>query len=300
MTNEWNEYKAYIGQPTYAVSNGKDTSFLGRFTTDMIKDFKGFARIFTVLARGYLFHNADGSLRDGDPYERIEYARRALCAWCSMPQKALRVNKKANPSEDWQFKVSFPEYHEEFPELVDENGAGWYYRHVHAIADFIAANRSKVNRHIHCLSERTKQWEDEWGDKVKQYQVPLFSSNTNAEWLLSFDSAIADALELGTLRREAVILTPEQLSYIESIRPNGVPLYVLTTIAEYYIANKPYDSDWCVLPVTNVEAYLGSSALGKQYMSKLPSEFMQKKETSYGICACCVKFINGEIYEPKY
>ena len=52
MTNEWNEYKAYIGQPTYAVSNGKDTSFLGRFTTDMIKDFKGFARIFTILARG--------------------------------------------------------------------------------------------------------------------------------------------------------------------------------------------------------------------------------------------------------
>ena len=46
MTNEWNEYIAYIGQPTYAVSNGKDTTFLGRFTTDMIKDFKGFARIF--------------------------------------------------------------------------------------------------------------------------------------------------------------------------------------------------------------------------------------------------------------
>ena len=44
MTNEWNEYKAYIGQPTYAVSSGKDTSFLGRFTTDMIKDFKGFER----------------------------------------------------------------------------------------------------------------------------------------------------------------------------------------------------------------------------------------------------------------
>ena len=52
MTNEWNEYKAYIGQPTYAVSNGKDTAFLGRFTTEMIKDFKGFARIFTILARG--------------------------------------------------------------------------------------------------------------------------------------------------------------------------------------------------------------------------------------------------------
>ena len=202
MTNEWNEYKAYIDQPTYAVSNGKDTSFLGRFTTEMIKDFKGFARIFTILARGYLFHNADGTLKDGDPRERIEYARRALCAWCSMPDK----KKNATPMAEWQFKVSFPEYHEEFPELVNKDGAGWYYRHIHAISDFISANRTKVNKHIHCLAERTKQWEDSWSDKVKQYQVPLFTGTTRAEWALSFDSVIADALELGALRREAVKL----------------------------------------------------------------------------------------------
>lgn len=288
MTNEWNEYKAYIGQPIYTVSNGKDTSFLGRFTTDMIKDFKGFARIFTILARGYLFHNADGSLKDDDLYERIEYARRALLSWCSMSEKTSRANKKANPNEDWQFKASFPDYHEEFPELVDENGAGWYYRHVHAIADFIEANRSKVNKHIHCLVDRTKEWDEAWEKKVKQYQVPIFTGTTRAEWVLSFDSAIADALELGTLRREAVKLTPEQIAYIESIQPRVVPLNVLTTIAEYYIANKPYDSDWCVLPVTNIEAYLGSSALGKQYMTKIPAKFMQKKETSYGIAMCKV------------
>ena len=49
MTNEWNEYKAYIGQPTYAVSNGKDTSFLGRFTTEMIKDFKGICKPATAV-----------------------------------------------------------------------------------------------------------------------------------------------------------------------------------------------------------------------------------------------------------
>ena len=284
MTNEWNEYKAYIGQPTYAVSNGKDTSFLGRFTTDMIKDFKGFARILTILARGYLFHNADGSLKDGDPREHIEYARRALCAWCSMPDK----KKNATPNSEWQFKTCFAEYHEEFPELVDENGAGWYYRHVHAIADFIDANRSKVNKHTHCLADRTKEWDEAWEKKVKQYQVPIFTGTTHAEWALSFDSAIADALELGVLRREAVTLTPEQIAYIESIRPAGVPLHVLTTIAEYYLANKPYDSDWCVLPVTNIEACLGSSALGKQYMAKIPATFMEKKETSYGISVCKV------------
>jgi len=93
-------------------------------------------------------------------------------------------------------------------------------------------------------------------------------------------------VELGALRREEVRLTYEQMTYIESIQPLGIPLNVLTTIAEYYIANKPYDSDWCVLPVTNIEAYLGSSALNKQYMHKIPTEFMQKKETSYGIAVC--------------
>lgn len=278
MTNEWNEYKAYIGQPTYTVSNGKDTSFLGRFTTEMIKDFKGFARIFTILARGYLFQNADGSLKDGDPRERIEYARRALCAWCSMPDK----KKNATPNAEWQFKVSFPEYHEEFPELVDEDGAGWYYRHVHAIAEFVRNHTDMVNKRLHCLAERTKEWDAAWENKVKQYQVPLFSSNTNAEWLLSFDSAIADALELGALRCEAVTLTAEQTKRLEQFRPKDVPLKVLTTLAEFYIANKQEQSEWVILPVTNIGAYLGSSSLGRQYLSKIPPELMERKQSSFG------------------
>ena len=130
MTNEWKEFKAYTEPPTYTVSNGKDTSFLARFTTDMIRDFSGLSRIFTVLARGYIFHNSDSSMKDGDPYERIEYARHALCAWCSIPK-----HKKATPTKEWQFDVCFAAYQDEFPVLVDVNGAGWYWRHVHAVAE---------------------------------------------------------------------------------------------------------------------------------------------------------------------
>ena len=273
MLNEIEEFKAYTGKPAYKCSGKRDLSFLERFSFEMMKDFTGLSRVLTIIARGYMFRN-------GAP--DADYARRALCAWCSMPDK----KKNATPNAEWQFKVSFPEYHEEFPELVNVDGAGWYYRHVHAVADFIPANRTKVNKHIHCLAERMKQWEESWSDKVKQYQVPIFTGTTRAEWALSFDAVIADALELGALRRESVKLTYEQMAYIESIQPLGVPLNVLTTIAEYYIANKPYDSDWCVLPVTNIEAYLGSSALNKQYMNKIPTEFMQKKETSYGIAVC--------------
>ena len=215
-------------------------------------------------------------------YIRVcEMYRRALCAWCCMPDK----KKNATPNAEWQFKTCFAEYHEEFPELVNENGEGWYYRHVHAVADFISANRTKVNKHIHCLAERTKQWEDEWSNKVKQYQVPLFSSNTHAEWLLSFDSAIADALEFGALRCEAVTLTAEQTKRLELFKPKDVPMKVLTTLAEFYIANKQEQSEWVILPVTNIGAYLGSSSLGRQYLSKIPSELMERKQSSFGASA---------------
>lgn len=96
---------------------------MGRFTFDMIKDFTGFNRIFTILARGYLFHGKDGSVLPGDPYERIDYAYRALCAWNSVPDR--RTDPKS--------QVDFRELTEEFPELVDAKGNGWYIRHAQSL-----------------------------------------------------------------------------------------------------------------------------------------------------------------------
>ena len=52
------------------------------------------------------------------------------------------------------------------------------------------------------------------------------------------------------------------------------------TLLEYYLANKPADSDWCVLPVTNVEAYLGSSALSRMYLRELDNKFIMRKESA--------------------
>ena len=85
ITNEWAEFLSYTQEPTYAVRNKKDNGFLGRFTMDMLMENYGFARILTVLARGYLFHNPDGTQRADDPYERTDDTRRFLCAWCSIP-----------------------------------------------------------------------------------------------------------------------------------------------------------------------------------------------------------------------
>ena len=66
MTNEWAEFKAYTEKPVFRLENKKFVSFLGRFTTEMISRNIGFNRIFVILARGILFHNPDGTLRNGD------------------------------------------------------------------------------------------------------------------------------------------------------------------------------------------------------------------------------------------
>lgn len=110
ITNEWAEFLAYTKEPTYAVRNKKDNGFLGRFTMDMLMENYGFARILTVLARGYLFHNPDGTQRADDPYERTDDARRFLCAWSSIPDKRMPPQGRSGSSEQisGSFKVRFP------------------------------------------------------------------------------------------------------------------------------------------------------------------------------------------------
>ena len=97
MLNEWKEFQDYTGAVNYTARNKQDTTYLGRFTFDTILDFEGLNRVLTILARGFAFHNEDGSPAEA-PRERIDYAKRGLCAWCSVPS-----SKKATPREAWQF-----------------------------------------------------------------------------------------------------------------------------------------------------------------------------------------------------
>lgn len=274
ITNEWAEFLAYTKEPTYAVRNKKDNGFLGRFTMDMLMENYGFARILTVLARGYLFHNPDGTQRADDPYERTDDARHFLCAWSSIPDK-----KNATPKAEWQFKTDFRELHDAFHELVDADGCGWYIRHLRGITDFINTNRDKVGKTTHKLADNIERLEDAWRKKVIQFQIPIFSEGTKGDLILRFDDVIADALELGALRTESFRLTDEQEQWLVEVTPSKVPLRVTRTIFEYYLANKPSDSNWCVLPITNMEAYLGSSALSRMYLKKL-NDIIRKKNIS--------------------
>ena len=277
MTNEWLEFQAYIKKPTYSAASKHDLSYLGRFTFKTITDFEGCGRILTVIARGYLFHNQDGSLRDGNPYERVEYARKALCAWCSIPDK-----KENATSEEWQYKSDFRELHEEFPELVTEDGQGWFYRHVHGIADYILSNPNKTSKGAYDNAIAIESgFDKKWRNKVIQFQIPIFSEKTKGAWIVRFDDMIADALELRALKVYPETL-PENISKKLSAVPDEVRDKVYYLVA-YYLANIDDEIEWVVLPVVSLDAYFGGTTFSKKILSKLPKDIIIRDRTSYGV-----------------
>ena len=101
MLNEWQEFLDYTRPVEYQASGKKDTTWLGRFTFEALRDFSGMNRILTILARGFLFHTSDGTRLPGDPRERIAFAHDGLCAWCSIPEG------EGKKKEDWQHRTDF-------------------------------------------------------------------------------------------------------------------------------------------------------------------------------------------------
>lgn len=279
MLNEWKEFQDYTGVVNYTARNKQDTTYLGRFTFDTILDFEGLNRVLTILARGFLFHNENGNPIEA-PRERIDYAKRGLCAWCSVPD-----SKKATPREAWQFGSDFGDLHSEFPSLVDENGSGWFLRHVHRVETFVRENPEKVSSSAQkkCAAIETG-FDRAWRDKVIQMQVPLFAPTTKGQWGLRFDSFLAQALELGPLRKEEPELPPTLVEQLRSITPKGVPLDIVTTLVSYYFTNKPEDSDWVVLPVANFDAYFGTTSFGRKYLKQIPETILERSETGFGLC----------------
>ena len=263
MIDEVAEFQSYTGVVDYSARNKQDTTYLGRFTYPMLMDFEGLARVFSILARGYMF---------GESTEPDD-------------------SKKASPKEDWQFRTSFSDYHDEFPELVDTTGLGWFCRHVRNVCAFVEANPEGTSKAAQkkCLSLRNG-FEDAWRRKVVQFQVPLFSESAKYSWVLHFEDALSDALELGPLRQPSILLPSELLQRIEELTPKGVPVEVLQTMVIYYLVNKPEDSDWVVLPVVNFDAYFGTSSFGRKWLVALPKDFIRREKSSFGICRYKIGF----------
>ena len=252
MLNEFDEFKSYTHFPKYSTNGKRDMSFLGRFTFDMLIKQIGLHRVLTIIARGYMFESETSD---------IDRARGALQAWCSLP-----TEKK----DDWKANTNFKDLHPKYSELVDEEGCGWFYRHVHNICDFVKSNSDSVSKTtVSKCDLLRKGFDKEWEKKVIQFQVPIFSTTTIGSWILRFDDILADALELRKLQNKDFSLSDGIIEYIKShVALPAQPAAEL--LVKNYIANKPHDSDKVVLPVTSFDAYFGSGTFSKKW---LPKEF---------------------------
>ena len=112
-----------------------------------------------------------------------------------------------------------------------------------------------------------------------------YGEDSSADFSLLFDTAIADALVLGPLCTDAIVLSDETLQKIKSYGVNAKTERLMITLAEYYIANKEPGSNWVIIPRTNISAYLGSASYVDNYEKKIPEGFMEKKPEMGGVSA---------------
>ena len=266
MLNEIEVFKAYTQFPKYCANGKRDMSFLGRFTFDMLIKQIGLHRVLTILARGYMFET---DMPD------IDRARCAVQAWCSLP-----TEKK----DDWKANTNSSDLHDSFPELVDSNGCGWFYRHVHNICDFVRNNPDHFSKTtISKCDILRKGFDKEWGKKVIQFQVPIFSPSTKGSWILRFDDILADALELGKLKNNDFSLSDGIKEYIEKNVLTASARPAAELLVKYYIANKPYDTDKVILPVTNFDAYFGNGNFSKKWLPKELDSVIIRDPQSNGV-----------------
>ena len=122
----------------------------------------------------------------------------------------------------------------------------------------------------------------QWKKRVRQLQVPIFALNTKGAWALRFDDILADALVLGPLRTEDYLL-PEKERDLDTLNIDDMPKEVIADLMCCYYANKPDDTDWVVLPVTNFDAYFGSNSFSKKWLAKIPSTLIVRGN-NHGVC----------------
>ncbi len=270
MLNEWEEFSAYTRFPEYKGDYKDDTGYMGRFTFPMLLEFEGFGRVLTILARGYLFR--EGS----DGYDRIDFARRALLAWCSLSGE--KTKKAPDQENDPRLRVNYGEYAKEFPELVTPDGDGWLIRHVDNIVAFIEANPNAVRKDkaekVQALKEGFRH---QWANKVRQMLIPTFATNTKGAWVLRFDDILADALEQGPLQNKDFDLPEDALQRLNELTPDSVPVEVSILLYKYYIVNKADDQEYVVLSNQNFNAYFGTTSFSQKWTAALAKTLIEKK-----------------------
>ena len=167
--------------------------------------------------------------------------------------------------------------------MVDENGCGWYIRHIGAISNLAEQSPKKVKAGVRTLfPEKLPEYENQWRKKVRQFQIPIFQESTDAVWQIRFDDIIANALTLGPLREMAADVTEQQKEKLLPYAQGEVKPEHLTTLLAYYLANRPEDSEWVVLPVSSFNNYFGSTVFSKQVLKAVTGTVIQRSDMAYG------------------
>ena len=95
---------------------------------------------------------------------------------------------------------------------------------------------------------------------------------------------MANALYQGPVRCTDMELPDELMERLRTATPKEIPIHMVTAVVAYYIANKPDDSEWVVLPVANFDDYFGTTSFGRKILKKIPPEIMERSDTGFGIC----------------
>ncbi len=261
MLNEIEEFKAYTTFPDYVANNKFDSSYLGRFTFEMLNELMGFSRILTIIARGYMWETEKPD---------IERARHALWAWCSISD-----GETASDSKDGRSETNYAILHDEFPELVDETGDGWLCRHVGNIVAFSKSHKEQLSKSsLENILILRKDFSKAWRKKFIQYQIPPFTSSSSGTWLTGIDDSLSEAMEIGPLKDLDFELSQETMAVLKEKTPKGVPEEVLPMLVKYYMTHKEDDSRWVVLPGINVDAYFGKTSFSRKWKNQLPEDII--------------------------
>ena len=99
---------------------------------------------------------------------------------------------------------------------------------------------------------------------------------------MRFDDMIADALEFGELKVYPEKL-PKDISAKISAAVSEHMQEKVSYLVAYYLAHKPDDCDWVVLPVVSFDAFFGGTTFSKKILSRLPKNIIIRDRTGYGV-----------------
>ena len=94
--------------------------------------------------------------------------------------------------------------------------------------------------------------------------------------------SLADAIEQGALRDKDITLPPSLFEAIDKEAPN-IRADILYTLIAYYIANRQPDTDWVVLPVSNFDAYFGTTSFSRKILNTLPETVLVRDRSTCGV-----------------